>query len=212
MIRVPRNLLALSIVLPVAALVLPGCLSTPPSSMIRLARLSPLEADPGQIRIAVIHDGILRVREGDVTLKLAYEPDGKGPSFDEHYKPVVSANQSPPPELAGQKADSQRLTVMHLSARDAVRMREVQSAIRDYKQAGGDGAGTLAAAVEGCLDAAGPDGPVLVSTYLKTADGDTFFALVRNQDMRKLLAKQGVDIAGMEPCTPDGEAATPTPR
>lgn len=207
MIRVIRNLRALSIVLPVVAMTASGCLSTPPSSMIRLTRLSPLDADPAQIRIAVIHDRMLRVREGDVTLKLTYKPDGKGPSFDERYKPVVSASQAPPMELASQLEKDRALTVLHLSDRDAAHMRQAQSLIKAYKESGGDGSGSLAAGVEGCRDAAIPEGPVLVSTYLKTADDDTFFALVRNQDMRKLLAKRGVDIADMEPCA---QAAAPS--
>lgn len=203
MFRIASSRTAVSIALAVAAPALSGCLSTPPSSIVRLARLSPLEADPAQIRIAVVHDNVLRVRGGDVTLRMTYKPDGKGPTIDESYKPVVSADQAPPPELATQLAGNRTLTVMGLSAEDAEKMRRVQAAIREFKAAGGDGSGTLAAGVEGCRNAAVPDGPVLVSTFLKTADAETFFPLARDQDMRRLLAKRGVDIADMTPCAAD---------
>ncbi|MCC0029794.1 MAG: hypothetical protein H6891_05800 [Brucellaceae bacterium] len=205
MIRTVSNRFAASIALAVAATALPGCLSTPPSSIVRLARLSPLEADPAQIRIAVIHDRVLRVRQGDVTLRITYKPKGDGPAFDERYLPIVSADQTPPPELASQLGEDRALTVTRLSGEDAARMRLVQAAIGDFKAAGGDGSGTLAAGVEGCRAGVIPDGAVLVSTFLKTADGDTFFALSRNQDMRKLLAKRGIDIAAMTPCGADAE-------
>ena len=53
---------------------LSACMSVPPSSYGKLVRLSPLETDPKDIRVAVLAPEDLMMRPGDAVLDVYFKP------------------------------------------------------------------------------------------------------------------------------------------
>ncbi|WP_421854480.1 hypothetical protein [Oricola sp.] len=102
-----------------------GCtgFGTPPSSMLKLARMQPLEADPAAIRFAVATPGYLRVRDGDITVTVEFDTGDLETSFVEQYRPVVDGNAPPTPGINRRRLNDRNLVVarFHEDDRDDFR-------------------------------------------------------------------------------------------
>lgn len=181
-------------------LALTGCLSTPPSSLARLSRLSPLEADPAAIRFAVTHPQAFAVRTGDVSVTLAYKGDGAGPDITRTFKAEVLPAGPLPPELAPEAGSAATVTIVRLSDADAETMRGAQRRIAAHKAAGGDGKGNISVGATGCRKAPVPSGPLLMTTWISTVPAEPYFVLARDIDLRAAMTKAGADVSAMPPC------------
>ena len=196
----PRRTPALLPVL-LASLALSGCagLGTPPASALKLARMNPMEADPGAIRFAVATPSFLRLREGDVTVTVRYDTGDPKTSFLEQYKPVITDETASAPGLPAQAVGS-RLVVARFDQADSEAFRAVQARVKAYKAAGGKGKGSLTVGATGCRTAPVPAGPIPMSAWLRAEAGEPYFALMRDVDMRRTLEKAGADAGLIPPC------------
>lgn len=181
---------------------LAGCLSTPPSTLVKLARLSPLESDPAQMRIAVRAPSSIRVRTGDIRLAMRFDGPSPETSLIAETQPLIEEQAGPVPGIADDRADGTRLHVAELSPEDAQRIAAVQRRIKQLRADGVEGRGSLSVTATGCAQSPVPDGPVLITTYLQTAVQEDFVILNRRVDLRTALISEGADLAQIPPCTP----------
>lgn len=168
------------------SLALTACLTTPPSTMLKLSRLSPLDADPAAIRLAARLPEPLRIRDGDIHLRISF--DGGTPAtrlVEEYGAVIVEAPAGTPGIGAGTASD--RTYVAALTPDDAVSLAAVQRRIRAWRASGIEGQGQLAVSATACAEAPVPDGPILLTTWMRTAPDEAFFILTRNADLRRQI-------------------------
>lgn len=195
----------LSLVSVLLTCLLAGCMSVPPTSMVKLARFSPMEADPAVLRVAVKAPKQILVRDGDATLNIRLDVSDPKYRFDEVFQLQAQVPDPSSIGLAAVATANERVTVFALQPMDVARMRDVQLKARAYKASGGaSGHGSLSIGVSGCLFSDHPDGPIRVSSYLKTEEDEPYFALLRNFDLRQAMRDAGRD--GLSACfTPGGD-------
>lgn len=186
----------------IAALVgLAGCMTVPPSSMLKLSRLSPLEADPSAIQFAVRLSDQLLVRDGDVRLRIRFDGDAPGMRLVEEYAALVTDAPHATPGIAAAAQDGMHVIVAALAEEDARSFAQVQRRIRDWRAAGVEGKGQLSVSATACADGVVPDGPLYVTTYIQTVPGEPFFILSRRADLRALMAGAGAPSNTVPSCT-----------
>ncbi len=180
---------------------LSGCagLGTPPASALKLARMNPMEADPGAIRFAVATPSFLRLREGDVTVTLRYDTGDPKTSLLEQYKPIITDETASAPGLPAHGGES-RLVVARFNQADSESFRAVQARVKAHNAAGGEGQGSLTGGATGCRTAPVPAGPIRMSAWLRAEAGEPYFMLMRDVDMRGKLEKAGADAGLIPPC------------
>lgn len=185
----------------VLSLVLAGCagLGTPPSSALKLARMNPLEADPGAIRFALETPSFLRLREGDVTVTVRFETGDPATSFLEQYKPVLVDDAAAAQGLPA-RTEARRLVVAKLGEADSEAFRAMQARVKAYRAGGGKGKGSLSVGATGCRTAPVPAGPIRLSAWLRAEPRGPYFPLMRDVDMRGALRKAGADPDLIPPC------------
>lgn len=183
------------------SLALSGCagLGTPPASALKLARMNPMDADPGAIRFALATPPFLRLREGDVTVTVRYDTDDPKTSFLEQYKPIITDETASAPGLPAD-AGGARLVVVRFDRADSEAFRAMQARVKAYKAAGGKGKGSLTVAATGCRTAPVPAGTIPMSAWLRAEAGEPYFVLMRDVDMRRTLKKAGADAGLIPPC------------
>lgn len=189
-----------------SCLVLPttlaGCMSfgTPAASVARLASVKPLEADPGAVRFALATPEYLRLRDGDVTVTVAYDTGDPATSFVEQYKPVIVEQPADTPGIDRQALSGSRLAVaqFHESDRDA--FRAMQARVKALKRGGKKGRGSLSVGATGCRTAPVPDGPLRLSAWLRIDPEEPYLLLMRDFDLRKTLRKTGADPVMIPSC------------
>lgn len=182
-----------------------ACVSLSPGAVAGLAGFDPFSADPAAIAVAVRTTQALRLRTGDVTLRVALAADDPVEAFDETFRLAIIADG----QAAGvvvEPGSGESVHVASVAAQDRDRLAAVQAKVRAYKAAGRPaGRGTLTVAVTGgCrtrpIDAAA----ARLTTYMRTAADRPFFALTREQPLRKALA--GVALDRLPDCRDAGQA------
>lgn len=203
----PRLILS---VLPVLALfpALAGCMGfgTPPASVLKLARMQPLEADPAAIRFAVATPAFMRLRDGDITVTVKFDTGDPETGFVEQYKPVISGGQSAAPGIDRAGLGDADLAIARFDEDDREAFRAMQARIKAFRAAGGKGRGSLSIGATGCRVAPVPPGPLRISAWLQARPDEDFFALMRDFDLRAQLKAAGLDPDAIPPC---GGASAP---
>lgn len=197
----PRRILSTLALIAVAS-VLGGCtsLGTPPASALKLARMSPLEADPGAMRFALATPDFLRLADGDITVTVTYLTGDPATGFVEQYAPVVEAGAPAAPGIDRSRLGDARIVVARFSEEDSQAFRAMQARVKADKANGGEGKGSITVGATGCRVGPVPDGPIPISSWMQTGPDEPFFALMRGVDLRRQLRKAGVDAAAMPAC------------
>ena len=177
-----------------------GCLTTPVTSMVKLSRLTPLEANPAEMRFAVRSPNFLRVRNGDISVVIAYDTGDTETSFVETYLPVVNENALPGQGIAIATQDGSRLAIAQFSPEDAASMSEVQARVKALRANGIEGKGSFSVGATGCAQGQIPDGPILITTWLRTDPDQDYFILTKNIDLRNVLQKAGQEPSNIPAC------------
>jgi hypothetical protein len=180
----------------VALLLLPGCASTPVTSMVKLARTDFTTIDPSALRVAVKAPESVKPRRGGVKLKLAATLDGTKQQHE-----FVLGDLADPAELLSLRAEVSRGTAIHayrLESADVARLTALRVEMLAAKQRGAKGSMTIGVGADGCRLGPLPD-KVLLTTYLRTEAEGEFFALARDVDLRETLNGEALD-AKLPPC------------
>lgn len=185
------------------ALSLGGCAHVPTASLAQLAKLDIMTADLKVLRAAVRAPAAIVPEPGGAKLVLTYWRDGEektsvSAALVEDTAPGALAN------LKGEETPGTRITVFRIPEPERARLDATRAAIAAAKageQGGRRTHGTLSVSVDGCAREALPEGPLLLSTYLKIAPDGDFFPLVKDIDLRSLAGAAGAEGGALKRCT-----------
>jgi len=183
------------------ALLLAGCTSMPISSMYKLSRMDPMEADPAQIKVAVRADESIGIGKGDAQIEFKFDAEDDSLNIDEIYLIEVERNPVLHRELYADKKSGESITVLGLTTSDARRMRELQREMAPFRDGDVEGSGSLRVNLSGmCVHDKMPTGEVELDLFLQTSEQDGFFVIAKNLDMREVMAEEGTDMDALPDC------------
>jgi len=195
-LRIPLARLACLI-----ALFLAGCTSMPLTTMYKLSRMDPMDADPAQIKVAVRADEAIGIGKGDAQIEFKFDAEDNSLNIDEIYLIEVVRNPAMHGELYADKKPGESITVLGLTTSDAQRMKQLQLAMAPFRNGDVKGSGSLRVNLSGmCLHNKMPPGEVQLDLFLQTSEQEGFFVMAKNLDMREVLAEEGTDMDELPGC------------
>jgi len=184
-----------------AAMFLSACTSVPLTTLYKLHKIDPMEADPAQIKVAIRADDRIGIREGGAKIEVKFEAEDGSLNIDETYLVEIIRNPDMSAELLAGINPGESVTVLGLTQSDIQRMRAVQSSVAAISKDDPEGSGSLGVFLDGvCLQSKMPEGTVLIDIFLQTSDQDGFFVLSRNLDLRKQSMQDGTDLDDWPGC------------
>ena len=182
-----------------ASAYLAACTTVPLASLVKLSTIDLGHTPPEQMRVAFIVPQLLKVRPGDMVMKVHLKlADG---SFDSTRSLVLEEENSPAP--AGVKSmvgAGQAIHIMKLEQADAEAYRKLQEVFTANQAPGKRKKGSLDINFSSQACATGPvQGPMLVSAAIKTAELSDYTILFANIDLIE-MAKQAGEKAEIKPC------------
>lgn len=185
--------ISLTRLLIVGTLFLTGCTSMPLSTMHKLHRLDPMDADPAQIKVAIRTDDRIGIRKGGASIEVKFDAEDGTLSIDETFIIEIIRNPIMSTKLVENKKPGESVTVLQLTKTDAQRLKLLQSSLLPYRQGERRGTGSFGVGLTGiCLHGPIPVGEVLVNIFLQTSDNDGFYVFVRNLELKKKLEQEGI--------------------
>jgi hypothetical protein len=183
------------------AVFLSACTSMPLTTLYKLHKIEPMEADPAQIKVAIRADDRIGIREGGAKIEVKFDAEDGSLNIDETYLVEIIRNPDISAELLADKNPGESVTVLGLTRSDIQRMRAVQSSVAANSKGDPEGTGSLGVFLEGvCLHGKMPAGKVLVDVFLQTSDQDGFFVFARNLDLRKESKRDGSNLDDWPDC------------
>ena len=177
-----------------AALSISACSTVPPSSYAKLASLSPLEANPAEIRMAVIAPEQLVIRPGGAVLSIAWRPKTGEPRKKEFSLEVLSGNATAP-QLIPRLNPGQHLYVLKLTDADASALLALQGEVRAAKTSGNEGQGDIGAGLrDACWTGRFPttNEAMPLEAHLRTEAGGGWTTLISGIDLKDILKSAGI--------------------
>lgn len=177
-----------------AVLAMSACSTVPPSSYARLAALSPLEAKPSEIRMAVIAPEKLVIRPGGAVLSVAWRPKS-GEARKKDFSLEVLSGNATAPQLIPRLNPGQSLYVLKLTEADASALLALQREIRQAKAGGVEGQGDIGAGLrDACWTGRFPTTgePMPLEAHLRTEAGGGWTTLIAGIDLKDILKSAGI--------------------
>ena len=186
------------------ALFLAGCTSMPLTSMYKLSRMDPMEADPAQIKVAVRADEAIGIGKGDAQIEFKFDAEDNSLNIDEIYLIEVVRNPVMQGELYTDKKPGESITVLGLTTSDAQRMKQLQLEMASFRNGDVKGSGSFRVNLSGmCLHNKMPPGEIQLDLFLQTSEQEGFFVMAKNLDMREVLAEEGTNLDALPDCAAD---------
>ena len=183
------------------ALFLAGCTSMPLTSMYKLSRIDPMEADPAQIKVAVRADEAIGIGKGDAQIEFKFDAEDNSLNIDEIYLIEVVRDPVVQGDLYADKKPDESITILGLTASDAERMKQLQLEMAPFRNGDVEGSGSLRVNLNGmCLHSKLPPGEVQLDLFLQTSEQDGFFLMAKNLDMREVMAEEGTNMDELPDC------------
>ncbi|WP_108883128.1 hypothetical protein [Anderseniella sp. Alg231-50] len=180
--------------------VLASCATIPVSSIYKLRNFDLATTDVSKLRVAVQIPQSIRIRPAGVKMVVAARlQDG---SLNQHEAFVLdeldtltaSGEGRPKPEKWTQVA------AYRLKPADIDRISAFREKIAQLKQRHGDGVkGSISIDVDSCARTLIADGPVLITTWIKSEETAEYVVLNRNLDLRRETEKAGHALE-IKPC------------
>ena len=158
----------------------------PVASMIKLARVDFQTTDPERLRVAVKLPHMLRARAEGSALRIAVRlASGIEEARDLALREVSETDVEPGAQTFA------------LAAAEVGRLRAFRAALMQKQKGGGGGSLTISVRPDACRSAPLPSGPLLFTSWLKTAETGGYVTLARDADLRAIDG--GQDIAAKIP-------------
>ena len=169
---------------------LAGCGHMPVSTMWALRSFDATTVDPAQLRAAIRIPDTLEPQPGGVTLNIGWRRDGGEPHEAKFIlKETTEAADLAP--LAGEKRPGTRIHAFRVDSADIPKIKALQAqAIEEKARGGGKSHGSFGVGAEACRRGELADGPVLMTTFLRTQAGDPYLTVLKNVDLRTLVTKE----------------------
>ncbi len=179
-----------------ALLVLGGCLSTPLSSLPKLARLDFLTMDFAEVRAGLRQPSALALRPGDFVMTVKTKTEGSSDETVDRFVLVEAAEPAERHPLSMEAKPGFVLSVWRIAPEDVPRLAAIQERTRVSIKYGPRVRGSIEIAVTGgCVREDIPAGPLPVSTYLKPARDESFITLSANADLRGMITGKDQQVS-----------------
>lgn len=180
----------LTVVLPFLAA---GCGHMPMTSMIQLARVDFQTSDPAQLRAAVKLPVALRPLPYGIALRIAVTV-GRKPVEQRDF---LLREVALPAELAREAGTDGHIFAYRLEDAEISRLTAFRTELLAKRREGSGGGITISVVPRACKVSELAEGPILFTTYLRTAETIDYVALERDVDLKSLLP--GRDIVAEIP-------------
>jgi hypothetical protein len=182
---------------------LAGCGSMPVTSMVRLARVDFVATDPAGLRAAVKLPTAIRPLRDQVRLRLAVTL-ASGKTDVQDFR-LTEISDPAAVSLPGEIDAGTQMFAYSLDPAEVARLVAFRDALKKQQTASGGrgGALTISIAPEACRSGELAAGPILFTTYLRTAETDGYVPLARDVDMRSVVRGRDL-VAEMPVCGPAG--------
>ena len=174
-----------------SVLLLTGCGHVPVSTMWALRNFDSLSVDPAHLRAAVRLPRAFQPRPGGVKVVATWGRKG----VPESEKKIEIALQetslsSEGPALAREIRHGAYLQVYRVAPDDVPRLRALQAEIARAKAEKRADHGSLGVGADACRIDDLPDGPILMTTFLKTSDETGWLTVLKDIDLRTAVTKE----------------------
>jgi hypothetical protein len=167
----------------------------PVTSMVKLAQVDFQTTDPEKLRVAVKLPRALRPRADGTVMRIAVKlASGEQEARDF----VLSATTGDEVAvLAGESDAGSELFAFAIAKNDVAQLRIFRTALLQRKRSGSGGSLTISVRPDVCRNEPLPGGPLLFTTYLKTAETGDYVPLARDVDLRTFDPNR--DLAALIP-------------
>lgn len=162
-----------------------SCGTMPVSSIYKLRNFDIKTTNLAKFHAAVRIPQSLAIRQQGVKIDLGFKSEKAKIKFTEHIV-MQQIDSLPSQALDDAQKSGHKIFIFKLNDSDAQKMRAVRSRINRLAKKHEDGVGSLSIDVETCKRGALPDGPLYLSTYLKSAELEDFVVMVNNVDLKKI--------------------------
>ena len=180
--------------------ILASCATIPVSSIYKLRNFDLATTDVSKLRVAVQLPQSIRIKPAGVTMVVAARLENGSLNQQEAFVLeevdilTGSAEQQPKPEKWTQVA------AYRLKSADTDRITAFREKIAQLKQRHGDEVkGSISIGIDSCARTLIADGPVLITTWIKSEETVEYVVLNRNLDLRRESEKAG-QVLEIKPC------------
>jgi hypothetical protein len=180
--------------------VLANCATIPVTSIYKLRNFDLATTDVSRLRVAVQIPQSIRIRPAGVTMVVAARLENGSLNQQEAFvleeldRLTGSAEQPPKP------AKWTQVAAYRLKSADADRITAFREKIAQLKQRHGDEVkGSISIGVDSCARTLIADGPVLITTWIKSEETAEYVVLNRDLDLRRESEKAG-QVLEIKPC------------
>ena len=180
--------------------VLASCATIPVTSIYKLRNFDLATTDVSKLRVAVQLPQSIRIKPAGVTMVVAARLENGSLNQQEAFVLeevdilTGSAEQQPKPEKWTQVA------AYRLKSADTDRITAFREKIAQLKQRHGDEVkGSISIGIDSCARTLIADGPVLITTWIKSEETVEYVVLNRNLDLRRESEKAG-QVLEIKPC------------
>jgi hypothetical protein len=186
----------------ITGLALAGCGHMPVTSMVKLARVDFVATDPAGLRAAVKLPTAIRPLRDQVRLRLTVRlASGKEDTQD--FRLTEVSDPADILSLPSEAGGGGHLFAYRLDPAEVARIAAFRDALKKQQGDGRGGALSISIATEACRNGELPAGPVLLTTFLRTAETGDYVPLARDVDMRSVVRGRDL-VAEMPVCGPPG--------
>lgn len=169
-------------------LALAGCGHMPVTSMVKLARVDFETSDPAQLRAAIKLPKALRPRPNGMSLRIAVRVGRAA----EEARDFALRELPAPPELAREADSGSHVFAYRIDDVDLPRLAAFRTELIAKKSSGQSGSISISVQPQACKTAELPEGPVYLTSYLRTAETGAYVTLARDVDLRTLAPEQTI--------------------
>lgn len=168
---------------------LTSCMSVPAMTIAKLAPLSPLEANPAEIRVAILGPEDLVLKKGDAVLTVSWLPEG-GRKTELNYDLDVLVGNAAAPQLISRMKPGQKMSVLRLDENSVGSLRGLQADVVAAKAQNIHGKGSFSVGFKGaCWNGTFPTDhrPMPFEPFIQTEVASEFLPLFQGVDVMDLL-------------------------
>jgi len=189
----------------IAAIMLTGlvsCMSVPAMTMAKLAPLSPLQANPAEIKVAILAPEDLVLKKGDAVMTVNWTPTS-AEKTEYSYDLDVLVGNAAAPKLLDKITPGQKLSVLKLDDASVDSLRNFQAEVLAAKARQVHGKGSFTVSFKGaCWTGTFPtdNRPMPFEPFIQTEPGTDYLPLFTGVDVKDLLKQ--ANIASLPSCPP----------
>ncbi len=169
----------------------------PVTSMVKLARVDFETSDPAQLRAAIKLPKSLRPRPNGMSLRIAVRV-GRAP---EEARDFALRELPAPPELAREADADSQVFAYRIDDTDLQRLAAFRTELIAKKSSGQGGSISISVQPQACKTAELPEGPVYLTSYLRTAETGAYVTLARDVDLRTIAPEHAI-VDNIPRCAP----------